>query len=67
MACRVKSVEINLVPLMMVISLTLAVTKLSGVADISWWAVTAPIWLPLSFIFVIFMIITMFVDTRGGR
>jgi hypothetical protein len=37
--------------------ITLATLKLTGLLDISWWAVTAPIWIPYGLVLIVCMFI----------
>lgn len=63
-----QNVTINFAPLLVITSVILAVLKVTGKLAISWWLVTAPLWIGLAIaigFFALFALVGCI--ARGGR
>lgn len=56
MSDKSKSKDSSIVTISTVVGIVFIILKLCGVIDWSWWAVTAPIWVPLGLALVIVLI-----------
>lgn len=49
--------KITGIPVLALVTIVLMVLKLTGVVSWSWWAVTAPIWVPLAIAIIVILVV----------
>ncbi len=56
-------IVINFTPLLLVAAVVLSILKLTGVIAWSWWAVTAPIWVPIVLTIALWLLVLAFIGS----